>query len=509
MANAMETKKTILVVDDIPDNIEVLRGILSRSYRIKVATSGAKALSIATGDDPPDLILLDIMMPGMDGYEVCAHLKAHDRTRNIPVIFVTAKDEVVDEEKGFMTGAVDYIAKPIIPRITEARVATHLALRQAMRDLERQNDILTENARLRDQVDRIMRHDLKAPLTAFIGIPSLLKTRSDLPPDVLEAVGMMEKSGRRMHEMINKSLDLFRLESGTYDLHPVPVDLLKISRQIRFELSELLIAKSAGIRFMANGAGAEEYGSFLLPGDETLCYSMLANLVKNAAEACPVGGSVTVAFDEKPIPRVSIHNPGVIPIEIRETFLQKYATHGKAGGTGLGCYSARLMAGAMGGVMKFTTDEASGTTIIIEFSGTSPRDRHQRGMDELSVLLIDSNDMVLFTIRQLLRSLGLHRILQARDAAEARAALLNNPPVQLIICDWLIPGIRGEEFIAWVRSAPNYGELPIIVMASDVRRVEEKIPTRPGIQEIVMKPLSTDIMKSRIESLLDRMKDLT
>ncbi|HQG27933.1 MAG TPA: response regulator, partial [Candidatus Ozemobacteraceae bacterium] len=192
MDTETDNKKTILIVDDIPDNIEVLRGTLFPQYRIKAATSGAKALAIASGDEPPDLILLDIMMPGMDGYEVCSILKGQEKTKSIPVIFVTAKDDPIDEEKGLKIGAVDYITKPINPRIIEARIATHLALRQAMIDLERQNELLIENVRLREQVDRIMRHDLKTPLTVFLSIPSLLKQRTDLPPDVIETIGMME-----------------------------------------------------------------------------------------------------------------------------------------------------------------------------------------------------------------------------------------------------------------------------------------------------------------------------
>ncbi|MDC5850906.1 two-component system response regulator [Vibrio europaeus] len=121
-------KPVILVVDDIPDNIHTLSGILSDDYRIKAATSGAKALQIASTKPYPHLILLDIMMPEMDGYEVCEKLKSNPVTAEIPVIFVTAKAEVVDEQKGFEMGAVDYITKPVSPPIVQARVKTHISL---------------------------------------------------------------------------------------------------------------------------------------------------------------------------------------------------------------------------------------------------------------------------------------------------------------------------------------------------------------------------------------------
>jgi putative two-component system response regulator len=130
------SRQRILVVDDTPSNISILGETLSGSYEIVVATCGRDAIATASSLPPPDLILLDIMMPGMDGYQVCALLKESALTRHIPVIFVTAKDEVADEAKGFALGAVDYITKPISTAIVQARVATHLALYDQNRALE-------------------------------------------------------------------------------------------------------------------------------------------------------------------------------------------------------------------------------------------------------------------------------------------------------------------------------------------------------------------------------------
>jgi adenylate cyclase len=126
----------ILIVDDTPENVDVLAGILREYYQIKVAVNGSKALKIAQSDPAPALILLDVMMPEMDGYEVCRQLQDDERTRRIPVIFVTAKSEVEDEAQGFGLGAVDYITKPVSPAIVLARVRTQLALKQSHRRLE-------------------------------------------------------------------------------------------------------------------------------------------------------------------------------------------------------------------------------------------------------------------------------------------------------------------------------------------------------------------------------------
>ena len=132
-----QSKATILIVDDAPENIDILRGLLKEDYKIKIAINGEKALKIArTADPKPDLILLDVMMPEMDGYEVCRQLKSDITTAAIPVIFVTAKGETDDETRGFDLGAVDYITKPISPPVVKRRVQTQLALHCEKRLLE-------------------------------------------------------------------------------------------------------------------------------------------------------------------------------------------------------------------------------------------------------------------------------------------------------------------------------------------------------------------------------------
>ncbi|MCY4746264.1 two-component system response regulator [Pelomonas sp. UHG3] len=132
----------VLVVDDTPENLELMFGLLQDDYRVLVANSGERALRLAEGEHPPDLILLDIMMPDMDGYEVCRRLKAGTRTRDIPVIFLTAKSEIEDETHGLALGAVDYLTKPISPPIVLARVRTHLTLKAAADFLRDKSDYL-------------------------------------------------------------------------------------------------------------------------------------------------------------------------------------------------------------------------------------------------------------------------------------------------------------------------------------------------------------------------------
>ena len=136
-ASPNDHKPTILIVDDVPGNIDVLAAVLRGEYKIKAATSGDKALALAHTFHP-ELMLLDVMMPGMDGYEVCRRLKSDPRPRDIPVIFVTALSDEGNEEEGFAAGGVDYLTKPINPAIVRARVKTHLALHLQQQQLERE-----------------------------------------------------------------------------------------------------------------------------------------------------------------------------------------------------------------------------------------------------------------------------------------------------------------------------------------------------------------------------------
>src|ERR1700751_1850555 len=126
----VDEKKTVLLVDDTPANIQVVNSILKDIYKIRIATNGPKALELAKVAPPPDLVLLDVMMPEMDGYEGCKSLKSDPGTRDIPVIFLTGQTEVEDETRGFDVGAVDYIHKPFSPAVVKARVHTHLVLRE-------------------------------------------------------------------------------------------------------------------------------------------------------------------------------------------------------------------------------------------------------------------------------------------------------------------------------------------------------------------------------------------
>lgn len=165
------SKPTVLVVDDIPDNLSLLGTILKDYYTVKVANNGEKALRIARSETPPDLILLDIMMPAMDGYEVCRQLKSDAATLDIPVIFLTARTDVEDEKYGLELGAVDYITKPISPPIVMARVKNHLELKAAADFLRDKNAFLEQEVNRRTEEVRALQE------VTILALASLAETR--------------------------------------------------------------------------------------------------------------------------------------------------------------------------------------------------------------------------------------------------------------------------------------------------------------------------------------------
>lgn len=358
-------RRKILIVDDVPQNIRILMETLKGDYALIAATNGEKALKLAQADIPPDLILLDITMPGMDGYEVCRRLKSDEKTRGIPVIFVTAKTEVEDEIKGFELGGVDYITKPISPPTVKARVKTHLSLKEAHERLEKQNAELREAARLREDVGNIMRHDLKGPLNSIIALPQIIMEEKNLDPEQVASLKIVQESGYRMLNMINLSLDLFKMERGIYAIEPVAVDILNVVRRIFDEVQGLVEAKNASLQVLVGGNPPNEGDRFFVLGEELLCYSMFSNLIKNAVEASPEGETISAILEDGEEPAVRIQNQGAVPINIRERFFEKYATSGKSGGTGLGTYSAKLIAETQGGSIELISSDAQGTTVTV------------------------------------------------------------------------------------------------------------------------------------------------
>lgn len=361
----------ILIVDDMPVNIRFLINAMAGLYEPIVANRGERALLLAE-QEKPDLILLDIMMPDMDGYTVCQQLKEKESTRDIPIIFVTAMNAEADETKGLKMGAVDYVTKPFNIAIVLARIATHLALRRSYLQLEQQYGALQERDRLRKDVEAIARHDMKSPVDGIIGCSTLLLRNENMDRESVKRFHqMILDAARQLREMINLSLNLIKMEQGTYVAALEPLDLLPIIRRIFLDHQTMTEEKKVEVSLLVDGGSeqekcsGQEKGQFIVLGDETLCYTMISNIFRNAVEASTEGQSVHVALKKEGMATISIHNQKAVPEEIRDRFFEKYVTSGKKSGTGLGTYSARLMAEAQKGRIQLLGSDSEGTTVCI------------------------------------------------------------------------------------------------------------------------------------------------
>ncbi len=367
-------KSTLLIVDDVPDNLQLLVGLLSDSYQVKAAINGEQALKALAGGSLPDLILLDVAMPKMDGYEVCRRIKANPATADIPIIFLTSMDRSNFVARGFEAGAVDFVTKPADPPILRARIETHLKLRRSIAELKRnrlslieQNAILQDNIRLRDEFQRMARHDLKSPLTGMLNFASDLLNDASLAGEHKEIIRYIEQSAYSVLGMVNLSLDLYKMEQGSYECSPSTVDLVQLLRRTVQEMTSEMAARGIHAELLRNGAHLDEAASVPILCDEFLCQSMFSNLLQNAMEAA--GPNTVIQIDLYPQPTqvsVRMSNSGAVPKDLRETFFDKFTTSGKAGGTGLGTFTARLIARTHGGDISMTTsDELNSTTVCV------------------------------------------------------------------------------------------------------------------------------------------------
>lgn len=226
-----------------------------------------------------------------------------------------------------------------------------ITAQRAMREkLAAQNAALEDNVRLREDMERMSRHDLKTPLNSIIGVTRMLREDPRMAPDQRELLGITERAGYRILEMVNLSLELARIEQGSYDFRPQAVNLREVLARVLLDTHGL--AEAHGVAIREARAQAQPVH---VRAEELLTYSIIANVLKNAVEASGSGGVVTVSLEPGDPVRLAVHNPGQVPAAVAERFFQKYITAGKSGGTGLGAYSARLMARVQEGDLTMRT----------------------------------------------------------------------------------------------------------------------------------------------------------
>lgn len=359
-SEAPAPQPNILVVDDTPANLQLLTEMLKeKGYKVRPAPSGALALRAAQ-IAPPDLILLDINMPEMNGYEVCARLKADERLRGIPLLFISALTDAEDKVRAFQAGGVDYVTKPFNFEEVEARVRTHLELRRQQQELAASLARLQELERLRDSLTHMIAHDMRSPLLVIsMALEMLAPLIQERDAEAASLARDARAGAASIIEMIAQMLDVSRLEAGVLKPRLASGDLAEVARRAVEALRIL-----AGKRRVGVSACEPIRAQF----DAELMRRVLMNLVGNAIKFTANDGEVRVVVKkEAGLVRVEVvdNGRGIAPEQHRrifEKFGQVELHQAPRVGTGLGLTFARMAIEAHGGKIGVESAVGQGST---------------------------------------------------------------------------------------------------------------------------------------------------
>jgi two-component system sensor histidine kinase/response regulator len=365
-----EKKLTVLLVDDTKENINVLRKTLDpEGYNLGVALNGEKALELVT-KLRPDLILLDIMMPGIDGFETCRRIKENPETKDIAIIFITAKNETEDIVKGFSLGAVDYINKPFRQEEVLSRVRNHINLVRLNRKILKQNDELKELNDIKNKFLNVTTHDLRGSLTTINGYLDLflLDGMEISPQEGKELISLMKESSDGMLHLVNNLLDVATVESGEINLVLQANPIFTLLKQ-KLEVQKI-VAKKKEIEVNAN---LEDVGNAIFDSQRVI--QVFDNLVSNAIKYSDNNSKILVSLiGGNGFAKVSVKDsgPGISESELENifsAFSNKRRRNGNnQNGSGLSLLISKKIIEAHKGKLTVESSENSGT----EFSFTVP-----------------------------------------------------------------------------------------------------------------------------------------
>lgn len=363
-----EYTPNILIVDDVPANLHLLSEIFKEEYKVRVAKDGVKALSICRSDTPPDLVLLDVMMPDIDGFEVARQMRNHPNSENIPIIFVTAINSEEAKLQGLQLGAVDFITKPVDPVVIKPRVANFLRYVRLHKQLQTDYDNMLKAAQLKEDVDQITSQDLKTPLDTIIKLAQSLASRTSDSDDNGHALRQIEACALQVLDRVNLSSELYNVEVGNYTLVEQPVFIGELLKKIIDACLIEFSDKSLNIILKCGGADLSDNQLLEIAGDQSLCYTIFQHLIRNACEAAPSNTPIMVLISNSTPVTITVRNMGAVPRKVRNVFFEKYVTYGKANGAGIGTYAAKRLVEAQNGrigVKVADTPMPQGTTSVI------------------------------------------------------------------------------------------------------------------------------------------------
>ncbi|MCP3940090.1 MAG: response regulator [Desulfobacteraceae bacterium] len=354
---------TVLIIDDMPDNINILIEFLKDDFKILAATSGKKGVELALSDiNPPDLILLDILMPDINGYEVCEQLKNNENTKNIPIIFVTVVSEVMDATKGFELGAVDYITKPFHPPVVKARIKTHLTLLNQKKELEQANAT-------KDKLFSTISHDMKNKFfTLLSNIELMEEYYNDLDEsNKRDAITRISNSSRQIYTLFENLFTWARTQTKRIDVLPLEISLSKAVKETTDLFKDEIIAKKINLKVKID----PDARVFC---DEDMFLFIMRNLLHNSIKYCDDNQQISISSnleDERQIIIVKDTGKGMKQ-DIGDSIDKICAGPSRLGtrdegGSGLGLLLVKEFAELNNGLVQISSKENVGTKVLVSF----------------------------------------------------------------------------------------------------------------------------------------------
>ena len=355
----------VLVVDDEPGNVELLtRRLRAIGCETLEASSGEQALEVARRE-VPDVVLLDVMMPGMDGWETCRRLREDPATAGMQVIFVTARDHAEDIARGFEVGGMDYVPKPFEPLELTARVRSAIIRKKLRDDLKKKNEDLERLERARQELIGMLGHDIRNLANSVIAFLELVGHGQLTPerPEFGQLLQLSEANVTELLRLVNALLDVYRMEEGRLEVMPQVVPLVEIARRSIAQMRPEATAKNIQLSAVV----PEDASVFV---DDALIVRVLTNLLSNGVKHTPSGGSVRV--EARPAPdsaeavlvRVVDTGPGVPLEDAPHIFERFYQGRGrKRGGSGLGLAFCKLAVELHGGKIAVANGGEPGAII--------------------------------------------------------------------------------------------------------------------------------------------------
>ena len=348
----------VLAIDDNRNNLLLLCGMLKeRGFRVRPATSGKLGLQAAKFM-PPDVILLDVNMPDMDGYEVCRELKQSEVLKQIPVIFLSALGESMDKLRAFESGGFDYITKPFKIEEVAARIDTQVTIRRLRQDLQKRYEELQEAEQLRDKLVNLIVHDLRNPLGVVLTSLDYILYRNNLNSSDVQLLDSALGQANLMNGMIDDMLHIGRLEGNKMPIKAAEQDIPAVLEEARASVA------LRGQRLMLDLFAAPGTAVF----DRELVRRVLTNLIGNAAKFTPEGGTIEISVKEAAEgTRFEVRDSGPgIPAEYHERIFEKFgrveaAQSLKGRSTGLGLTFCRLAVEAHGGRIGVESEVGQGS----------------------------------------------------------------------------------------------------------------------------------------------------